>query len=107
MKYTDYAKRDEIKANLIAEQINQQVDSEMDIKKRIKQQRLVEASMNNHYKLLQAHKTKLENLRSEEEYHPLKTNEIYELVEHKLKKFAQEITREAPFLLFKSSHQFI
>ena len=77
MKYTDYAKRDEIKANLIAEQINQQVDSEMDIKKRIKQQRLVEASMNNQYKMLQAEKTKLENLRAEEANHPAKTNEIY------------------------------
>ena len=51
LKYTDYAKQDEIKAKEIADKINRQKDVEMANKKYEKMNKLMQTSMSNYQKV--------------------------------------------------------
>lgn len=77
MKYTDHAKQDEIKANEIADRINKRHDREVANRKKQKQNKLMNTSLSNYQKVQMADKTQVAQLRSREQAHPGKSNDIY------------------------------
>lgn len=77
MKYTDYAKQDEIKANEIADRINKKNERELANRKKYKHNKLMAASLSNYQKIQHRDKTQVAQLRSREQAHPGKSNDVY------------------------------